>query len=268
MIPNINNLISVDLLQRFKDKFIEYIITPIVGQLNEISNKIPADASSSNQLADKAYVTEEVSKLLTPVVTDELPAASSSTLKKLYLLPASNGQECNVKDEYITVVNGLDLYSDYARTWNHPVTYKGEAAGWYPDFDVPGRDKTIGEILLHHDSDLSDLLHSETVEAIEVWEGDYYGGYPVSLGDAYKLAGEILIATPAGWKTEQQIRDEGYGYAWRNTYTWEKIGSTAMSVDSEPTESSDNLVTSGGIYAVVSALQARIKTLEDMIYTP
>ena len=167
--------------------------------------------------------------------------------------------------------NGLDLYSDRIGTWNHPVTYKDEAAGWYQYSDEPGRDKTIGEILLHQDSDLSDLLHSETVEAIEVWEGDCYGGYPVSLGDAYKLAGEILIATPDGWKTEQQIRKcnpETDGYDWRNTYTWEKIGSTAMNVDSEPTEGSDNLVTSGGIYAVVSALQARIKTLEDMIYTP
>ncbi len=236
MIPDINNLITVDLLQRFKNKFSEYIITPIVGQINGISNKIPAEASSSNQLADKAYVTREVNKMdtLTPVVADELPVASSSTLKKLYLIPASNGQGSNVKDEYITVVNGLDLYSNYAGTWNHPVTYKDEAVGWYPDADVPGRDKTIGEILLHHDSDLSDLLHSETVEAIEVWEGDYYGGYPVSLGDAYKLDGEILIATPDGWKTEQQIREcnpETDGYDWRNIYSWEKIGSTAMSVD-------------------------------------
>lgn len=265
MIPNINNLISVNLLQRFKDKFIEYIITPIVGQLNEISNKIPADASSSNQLADKAYVTKEVSKLdtLTPVVTDELPAASSSTLKKLYLLPASNGQECNVKDEYITVVNGLDLYSNYAGTWNHPVTYKGEAAGWYQYSDEPGRDKTIGEILLHQDSDLSDLAYSETVEAIEVWEGDIYGGYPVSLGDAYKLGDEILIATPAGWKTEQQIRNgcnpELDKYDWRNTYTWEKIGSTAMSVDSEPTPGSSNLVKSSGVYGAIENAKDAVK---------
>ena len=264
MIPNINNLISVDLLQRFKDKFIEYIVTPIVGQLNEISNKIPAEASSSNQLADKAYVTREVSKMdtLTPVVTDELPVASSSTLKKLYLIPASNGQGSNVKDEYITVVNGLDLYSNYAGTWNHPVTYKDEAVGWYPDADVPGRDKTIGEILLHHDSDLSDLLHSETVEAIEIWEGDYYGGYPVSLGDAYKLDGEILIATPDGWKTEQQIREcnpELDGYDWRNIYAWEKIGSTAMSVDNVPTMGSSNLVKSGGVYSAIENAKNAVK---------
>lgn len=40
------------------------------------------------------------------VVVSELPAASASTLKKMYLVPADDPKTSNVKDEYVTVQSG------------------------------------------------------------------------------------------------------------------------------------------------------------------
>lgn len=40
------------------------------------------------------------------VVVSELPTASASTLKKMYLVPAEDPETSNVKDEYVTVQSG------------------------------------------------------------------------------------------------------------------------------------------------------------------
>lgn len=40
------------------------------------------------------------------VVVSELPTASASTLKKMYLVPAGDPETSNVKDEYVTIQSG------------------------------------------------------------------------------------------------------------------------------------------------------------------
>lgn len=40
------------------------------------------------------------------VVVSELPTASASTLKKMYLVPAEDSETSNVKDEYVTIQSG------------------------------------------------------------------------------------------------------------------------------------------------------------------
>lgn len=64
----------------------------------------------------ETYSQSEIQELLgtinqfTYVVVDTLPAASSNTLYKIYLVPAPKSEDKNVKREYITIKNG-NIYS-------------------------------------------------------------------------------------------------------------------------------------------------------------
>lgn len=111
-----------------------------------INAKIPSAASSSNQLADKAYLASQIANFITRSVNDlanyylksetytktevqalisavkqftyqvvaELPTASASTMNIIYLVPSADPQQQNVKDEFITIATtsgGTTTYS-------------------------------------------------------------------------------------------------------------------------------------------------------------
>lgn len=108
----------------------------VLGKINLITGKIPAEATSSNQLADKAWVTSrgfitktvndlvnyytksetytkaEVQQIVDAIkqftyeVVQVLPTASASTMNKIYLVPAPKSEDKNVKEEYITIQDG------------------------------------------------------------------------------------------------------------------------------------------------------------------
>ena len=69
----------------------------------------------------ETYTKEEVNALVAaikqfvPVVAQTLPTASADTMYKLYLIPSEDPQESNIKDEYITIDNGVSANPRY--TW-------------------------------------------------------------------------------------------------------------------------------------------------------
>lgn len=113
-------------------------MTTVQGKVATIEGKIPSAASSSNQLADKAYLVSQIAGFITRSVNDlanyylktetytktevqalisavkqftyqvvaELPTASASTMNIIYLVPSADPQQQNVKDEFITIQNG------------------------------------------------------------------------------------------------------------------------------------------------------------------
>ena len=72
-------------------------------------------------LKDETYTRAEVEALIAAIqgfsyeVVAELPTASASTMGKIYLVPSSDPQTQNVKDEYITIDNGSEAQTRY--TW-------------------------------------------------------------------------------------------------------------------------------------------------------
>lgn len=112
--------------------------TALGARATAIEAKIPSAASSSNQLADKAFVAastsdfitrsvnnlanyylkaetytkEEVQQLISTLhqftyeVVASLPTASAATMNRIYLVPSSGPSANNTKDEYITIYTG------------------------------------------------------------------------------------------------------------------------------------------------------------------
>lgn len=72
-------------------------------------------------LKSQVYTKEEVQDLISTIegfsyeVVSELPTASADTMRKIYLVPSSEPQAGNVKDEYITIDNGAEAATRY--TW-------------------------------------------------------------------------------------------------------------------------------------------------------
>ena len=95
------------------------VITNSAGYLvaSDIAGKADAsDVYTKSQTYNKTEVDAMIAliKQFEIVVADELPAASASTMNKIYLIPSSNPETQNVKDEYITVRSGSEGSYTYA----------------------------------------------------------------------------------------------------------------------------------------------------------
>lgn len=78
---------------------------------------------TSHQSLSNYYTKSEVDGLVNGInpftyeTASELPTAAASTMYKIYLIPASNSDTNNAKEEYITIDNGANATTRY--TWEH-----------------------------------------------------------------------------------------------------------------------------------------------------
>ena len=92
-------------------------------QHNEISGFVTRSVNDllNYYLKSETYTKEEVQQLLASieglslVYVDHLPTASADTLRKIYLVPSSDPEAQNIKEEYITLDNGAQAATRY--TW-------------------------------------------------------------------------------------------------------------------------------------------------------
>lgn len=83
----------------------------------------------------QTYTKDEVQQIVATVrqftyeVVNSLPTASADTMNKIYLVPSSNPQTQNVKDEYITVRSGSE--GSYTYAWEQIGSTTIDLSGYY-----------------------------------------------------------------------------------------------------------------------------------------
>lgn len=83
----------------------------------------------------QTYTKDEVQQIIATVrqftyeVVNSLPTASADTMNKIYLVPSSNPQTQNVKDEYITVRSGSE--GSYTYAWEQIGSTTIDLSGYY-----------------------------------------------------------------------------------------------------------------------------------------
>lgn len=89
----------------------------LINRLNSIEAVIPDAANEYNQLADKDYVTAQITSIqrIGFEVVPSLPPASANTMLKIYLVPSTDPKFQNAKDEYVTIQNINE--GGYYYTW-------------------------------------------------------------------------------------------------------------------------------------------------------
>ena len=86
-------------------------------------------------LKSDTYTKTEVQQLIDAVkqftyqVVTTLPTATADTMNKIYLVPSSNPETQNVKDEYITIDNGTEAETRY--TWEQIGSTTIDLSGYY-----------------------------------------------------------------------------------------------------------------------------------------
>jgi hypothetical protein len=86
-------------------------------------------------LKSDTYTKAEVQQLIDAVkqftyqVVTTLPTATADTMNKIYLVPSSNPETQNVKDEYITIDNGTEAETRY--TWEQIGSTTIDLSGYY-----------------------------------------------------------------------------------------------------------------------------------------
>ncbi len=107
------------------------------GVIPDVSNFITksVDDLVNYYLKSETYTKAEVQALINAVkqftyeVVSVLPTASADTMHKIYLVPSSDPQAQNVKDEYITIDNGAEAQTRY--TWEQIGSTAIDLSGYY-----------------------------------------------------------------------------------------------------------------------------------------
>ena len=81
-----------------------------------------------------------------------LPAASASTMNKIYLVPSASAASQNVKDEYITIDNGASSQTRY--TWERIGNTEIDLSNYYT------KAQTDSAIANHHDSSKQNVINA------------------------------------------------------------------------------------------------------------
>ena len=112
------------------------------GVIPDVSQFI---TKSVNDLANyylktETYTKAEVQQLISTIqgfsyeVVATLPTASADTMGKIYLVPSSDPQQRNVKDEYITIDNGASVHARY--TWEQIGSTAVDLSGYVTTSDL------------------------------------------------------------------------------------------------------------------------------------
>ena len=191
------------------------------------------------------------------IAVNTLPTASAETLNKIYLVPSSNPQTQNVKDEYITLVveeQGTTTYS-----WECIGSTEVNLTNYYTKSQT---DSAITAAINAALADYSTTSQVSTIisTAITTALTNYYTKTEVD-----NIAGtktDKLKMTGAGAATENNfmaidangnIKDSG-----KNENSFQTPLVVGTNLDSTPTANSNHPVTSGGVKTALDGKQAII----------
>ncbi|MBR2097909.1 MAG: hypothetical protein IKH59_10660 [Bacteroidaceae bacterium] len=210
---------------------------------NYVNNSLLTNAIASIRtdllgyyLKTETYSKEQVNALIDAInqfeyaVVAQLPTASSSTRHKIYLVPSTNPDTSNVKDEFITITT----------TQNGVIRYSWEQIG-STTVDLGGYSTTA-----QMNSAISSAVAAET--ALRVAADNLLDGRVTALEKASASLQESIdgeaIARENAVSDEASLREEA------DTLLDGRVGtleSTIAAADDVPTAGSDNLVKSGGV---------------------
>ena len=192
----------------------------ITGRLDEIEGKIPSTANTDNKLADKAYVDESINS------SSAFFRGSFQTKAALLAVQwqTSSPTTANyVSNNDFAYVAADESHSNEA--WRYSYVYEsgGQNNGWTAQYRINETPLTQEQLAA-----INSGITSEKVAEI----GSVFTGASVS-------AGGVKGVVPAPDTTGKYLSSDG---------TWK-------SVDTTPTISSANLVTSGGVKAALDGKQ-------------
>ena len=257
-----------------------------------IANFITASVDNlvNYYLKSETFTKSEVNAL----IVAELPTASAETMNKIYLVPSTNPQTKNVKDEYITIsttdqgtttysweqigTTTIDLsgyytsqqtdaaintaLSAYSTTTQMNAAIATAIANFYTKQEV---DALIADFITKSVNDLTYYyLKSETFTKTEVnqlidavKQFQYQSVQTLPTASAQTM--NIIYLVPGQSPTSQNVKDEYITIATTNemqetVYSWEKIGTTEIDLSNYYTKSQ----TDAAITAAINTARTRI----------
>lgn len=247
--------------------------------INQINDKIPTEASSTNKLADKAFVADAIQTSSAYYRGSWSTWSAVPTSVSQY--PADSlGNTTPTSNDYMVVQDASGYNSSNVGTWRFK--YSGNWAtngknGWLPEYQVNEEPLTIEQLnalnsgitsdivlqietnknnILTLQSDLSDLDTNKqdkltalgsTIKPVYVSSdgtlsaaSTYAGGTKVTLNGSNKGGSTASLYAPTSAGTSGYfLKSNGSG-----SPTWQQA-------DTSVTEGSTNLVTSGGVYSAL-----------------
>ena len=273
-----------------------------------IANFITASVDNlvNYYLKSETFTKSEVNALIasvqqfTYVSVAELPTASAETMNKIYLVPSTNPQTKNVKDEYITIsttdqgtttysweqigTTTIDLsgyytsqqtdaaintaLSAYSTTTQMNAAIAAAIANFYTKQEV---DALIADFITKSVNDLTYYyLKSETFTKTEVnqlidavKQFQYQSVQTLPTASASTM--NIIYLVPGVSPTTQNVKDEYITIATTNemqetVYSWEKIGTTEIDLSNYYTKAQ----TDSAITAAINTVLADYSTTTQM----
>lgn len=172
-------------------------------KLSDLTNDTGFITNDVNDLVNyylktETYTKSEVNALVDAsvsfVVASSLPTASASTMKKIYLIPSSDPQTQNVKDEFITI------HENSAYSWEKIGSTAVNLTNYYTKTESDGRfvAKESGKGLSSNDYTTAEKTKLDGIEAgAEVNPDDYLAYSVQTLTDAQKTQARTNISACA-----------------------------------------------------------------------
>ena len=230
---------------------------------------------------DETYTQAEIQQIIATIkqftyeTVSSLPSASSATMNKIYLVPSSDPQQQNIKDEYITIRESSlivfiteaeqQTYGFVKRYWTsenkgqHLIGFY-DGSGYTPISDTPtGYTPQEGDIIIEYaegsssniltDADENGTISAQGVPVASRWNGTGWVSIDSTLGDEYysKFDDTVsYILTKNDWAVPTSYPEDDprnvNGIIEQVLYRWEQIGSTAIDLSNYYTKAQTEAV--------------------------